>query len=398
MSRLSILRSYAIHDVLKSRGLFFLIVISMGVAFTAMITTASILEGFNNMLSEGAIGWLGDMVVQPEKGDLTIKNIDEIKKELDKIDEIKSYSARSYASIALKYKDIFYQPYKTIGVSVFDEEKTSDLKKNIIEGRFISGSESNEIVIGKQMAQALEGDGYGQERVGVGTEVDVVTQSGLMQKYKIVGIIDGKNFIPNWLIIFDKDKLEKLDPGQKDSEIAIKLENVKDIEDIEKVKSIIEDKNLAIRVYTWEEQSGYVKDILVGVSFITMLLNALVVVTVFVLVSIIIFINILQKRRQIGILKSMGASNKFVMGVYLFETLIYFFISSIIGFGMFYVINLYTNVYPMSMLIGDFHTVFDIKIIETSLLVMFIASFGGTLIPARMASKIEIADVIRDNT
>ena len=210
-----------------------------------------------------------------------------------------------------------------------------------------------------------------------------------------MGIIDGKNFIANWLIIFGKDKLEELDNSQKNSEIAIKLNN---IEYIEKVKSIIEDKNLGVRVYTWEEQSGYIKDIMVGVSFITMLLNGLVVATVFVLVSIIIFINILQKRRQIGILKSMGASNKFVMGVYLFETLIYFFISSAIGFGMFYLINLYTNAYPMSMLIGDFHTVFDIKIIESSLIVMFIASFGGTLIPARMASKIEIADVIRDNT
>ena len=395
MSRFFILRSYAIHDVLKSKGLFFLIVISMGVAFCAMITTASVLQGFSNMLGEGAIGWLGDVVIHPVKGDLTIKNIDNIKKELNNISEIKNYSVRSYASIALKYEDIFYQPYKTMGFNVFDEEKVSLLKDYLIEGRFIDKSKADEIVIGRQLAAALEGDGYGKKRVSAGTDVYVVTQSGAMQKYKIVGIIDGKNFISNWLIIFDKDKLEKLDNGQKNSEISIKLNN---IEDIEKVKKEIQDKNLGVNVYTWEEQSGYITDILSAVSFITMLLNGLVVATVFVLVSIIIFINILQKRRQIGILKSMGTSNKFVTGVYLFETLIYFIFSSIIGIGMFFLINLYANAYPISMLIGDFKTVFDIKIIETSFIVMFLASFGGTLIPARMASKIQIADVIRDNT
>lgn len=395
MRRLFILISYAIHDVLKNGKLFLLIVFSMGVAFTAMITTASVLEGFNGMLSEGAIGWLGEVIVQPKKGSLTIDDIDNVKRELDKISGIKSYSVRSYGTIAIKYEDIFYQPYKTMGVDVLNEEKVSSLKEYLIEGKFVSDSGSDEIVIGLGLAKSLEGNPYGEKRVKAGTEVDVVTQSGAMKRYKIVGIIDGKNFIANFLIIFDKNKLEDLDVGQKNSEIIIKLNDVKDLEG---VKKTIKDKNLGITVYTWEEQSGYVKDIILGVSFITMLLNGLVVITVFVLVSIIIFINILQKRRQLGILKSMGTSNKFVIGVYLFETLIYFIFSCAIGLGMFVLINFYANSYPISMLIGDFHTVFDINIIQNALIVMFIASFGGTLIPARIASKIEIIDVIRDNT
>lgn len=395
MSRFSILRSYAIHDVLKSKGLFFLIVISMGVAFCAMITTASVLAGFSNMLSEGAIGWLGEIIIHPAKGNLVIKNVDKVTSELNKIDGIEAYSVRDYGTIAIKYEDNFYQPYKTMGVDVLEEEKVSLLKSYIIEGRFIDKSGADEIVIGRGNAQNLEGNPYGAKRISVGTEVYAVTQLGVMKKYKVVGIIDGKNFIANWLIIFDKKKLEEIDATQKDSEIAIKLKN---IDDIENVKKEIQDKKLGVDVYTWEEQSGYITDIISAVSFITKLLNGLVVATVFVLVSIIIFINILQKRRQIGILKSMGTSNKFVIGVYLFETLIYFIFSSIIGIGMFFLINLYANAYPISMLIGDFKTVFDIKIIETSLIVMFLASFGGTLIPARMASKIQIADVIRDNT
>lgn len=395
MSRISIIKSFAIHDVLKSKGLFFLIIISMGVALTAMITTASVLEGFNSMLSQGAIGWLGDIIIRPVKGDLSIKNITDIKKELNAISEIKSYSVRSYSMTSIKYADTFHQPFGTVGIIVADEEKTSTLKNNVVEGNFVDESRPNEIVLGETLARDLEGDPYGKKRAGVGTEVDIITSYGTTKKYKIGGIIDAKNFNPNWLVIFTKSELEKLDSSQKNSEIAIKLNDAKDID---KVKGIIQDKNLGVRVYTWQEQSGYVNDIISGVSFITIILNGLVVISVFILVSIIIFINILQKRRQIGILKSMGTNNRFVTSAYLFETLIYLFFSSVIGIGMFLLINAYSNAHPIPILIGDFHTIFNIELIKNSLIVMCIASIGGTLLPARAASKIQIADVIRDNT
>src|SRR4030042_5619271 len=105
MKRLFLIGSFASHDTRRSKGLLFLIVASMSVAFTAIVITASILQGFTNMLSDGEIGWLGYVVIQPKKGDFTIDNIDEVKKELDKIDEIKSYTVRSKAVLNIKYKD-----------------------------------------------------------------------------------------------------------------------------------------------------------------------------------------------------------------------------------------------------------------------------------------------------
>lgn len=134
------------------------------------------------------------------------------------------------------------------------------------------------------------------------------------------------------------------------------------------------------------------------IAFIAALLNGIVVIIVFILVSLIMFINVTQRKRQIGILKSMGTSSAFVIGVYLFETLIYFVVSCAIGLGIFLLINFYSNSHPLPMIIGDFHTVIDIQIIKNAVIIMFIASFCGTLIPANIASKIQISDVMRDNT
>jgi len=396
MARISLIQSFAMRDTAKSKGLLFLIIISMSVAFTSMVVTASILKGFNNMLIDGEVGWLGQLVIKPLKGELAIKNIDKVKNELNKINEIKSYSARSYGTFTLKYKDVYYQPYTTVGFNVLNEENTSLLKNKLIEGNFLDSLKPDEVVIGKMLAQSFEGNPYSKngKLIDIGEKIEVISQTGKINTYKIRGIIDGKTFIPNWLLIFNKDELEKLDDSQKNSEVIILL---KDEENMEKVKDILKNKNLGVNVYTWREQAGYADDIIAGISFITMLINNLIVVSVFVVVSIIIFINILQKRRQIGILKSMGTSNKFVISVYVFETLIYVFWSCLIGTMLFWAINFFSNAYPISMLIGDFHTVFDFQIILNSALTMLVAAIGGTLAPAIMATKIKIVDVIRDN-
>ena len=113
--------------------------------------------------------------------------------------------------------------------------------------------------------------------------------------------------------------------------------------------------------------------------------------------SIIIFINVFQKKRQIGILKSMGASNKFVVTIYVVETFIYSILSYILGFLIFLLIHQYSLNNPVSLLIGDFHTVLNMKNIWISLITLFGAAIGGSFIPAYIAAKTKIVDVIRDN-
>ncbi len=394
--KLFLIKSFASHDSAKSKGLRWLIISSMSVAFTAIIVTASILQGFTNMLVEGELGWHGYLIVQPEKGQNSINNLDKVKSFLNSISEIKSYSVRDYAILNIEYKDSFYQPYASIGVNPDQEEGSSKLKADIIYGNFIDSSRPDEIVVGKMLAQSFKGNPYlkNGERIQVGESVKLYSKNGVVKTYKIAGILDAKTFIPNWLLIMDKKEMETLDDSSKDSEIIINLKNANDLE---KVKKQIKDANLGIKVYTWREVAGYADDIITGVSFITYLINALLIATVFIVISIIIFINILQKKRQIGILKSMGADNNFITGAYILETMGYIFWSCIIGAVIFFIINYFSNQYPVSMLIGDFHTVFDWKILINSVAVMFIASMLGTLVPTYLASKIKIADVIRDN-
>lgn len=392
MKRLLFLISFAFRDASKNKLLLVLIVFSLGVAFSAIFISSSIFGGFQQMLADGEINWLGHLIVTPKSDQLSIPNINKVIQELNGIDNIEAFSVRSYAVGGLAYKGKIFHAYRLLGVNPFYENNVSKLSGKVIEGDFVSSDDKKDIAIGFTLADSMEGFVYDGEKVSTDQKVQVMTMNGNSDIYNISGIIDAKTFLPNWLLIMPKEELEKLDDRQKDSEIIIKL---KDEKKIKETKETIKEKNLDINVTTWKEQAGYIDDIMEAVSFITILINYLLTASVFIMITVIIFINVFNKRRQIGILKSMGATNKFVIGIYILETFVYAIFAYILGFLVFWAVHQYSLANPVSLLIGDFHTIFDVKTIWSSLITLFGASLGGSFIPSYIAAKTKIIDVIK---
>ncbi|MGM0482391.1 MAG: ABC transporter permease [Patescibacteria group bacterium] len=419
ISRFLSLLSFSIRDTAKSWVVLILVIASLSVAFTAIFISNSILSGFQHMFANGEIGWIGHIVIHPEEGSSSLDNVKEVTSALDEIEEIESYAVRSSGNFGVLYKDKISNPYASIGIDIDQEKDTTHLSENIIEGKFIKPSDSGKVVIGKMLADDLRKNTYDGELIEVGEEITVSTISGKQKKYTIAGIIDAKTFIPNWLLIMSGDELEQLDYVHKNSAIVVKIKDYKKnfatqikekIQDrdfsfnfttsqerAKAVKEKIKAKGLNVEVYTWREISGYVDDIMATISFITGLIINLLIVSVFVIVGTMIFINVFQKKRQIGILKSMGASNTFVVCVYILEAFLYFLFSFVIGLFISFLIHQYSIGHPISLLIGDFHTVFNWSIVIDSFILLFIAAVGGSFIPAFLASRIKIVDVIRSN-
>lgn len=383
---------FAFRDASKSKILMILIILSLSVAFAAMFISSSVFEGFNQMLAEGEINWLGHIVISPKSYDLVIPDLEKVKHELSRVDNIESFSVRSQSVGAFLYQGKNFHAYRLLGVDTRFENIASNLSNELYEGNFIDPSDPKKIVLGLTLADAARGFTYDRDRVSVGEEVEVLTMNGSHGTYKIGGIVDAKTFIPNWLLIMPKEELEKLDNREKDSQIIVKLKNP---EKIEETKNLIKEKNLNIEVIGWREQAGYVDDIMTAVSFITVLINRLLTGAVFVIIAVIIFMNVFNRKRQIGILKSMGVSNKFVISVYIIETFFYAFFSYLVAFVIFLAVHSYSASHPVSLLIGDFHTIFNEEVIWSSLLTLFGAALGGSFIPAYIAAKTKIIDVLR---
>ena len=89
---------------------------------------------------------------------------------------------------------------------------------------------------------------------------------------------------------------------------------------------------MSVSVNTWHEKSGFIDDIITAVFFYYRSYQQADGRLGFFNNQHVIFLNVLQKRKALGIIKSMGASNRFVVGIYIFEAAIYSVLSFTLGF------------------------------------------------------------------
>ncbi len=395
MALLSPFISYVFRDTVRNRTLLMLILTVLAAASAAILLTLGVLQGFQTMLEDGERGWLGDVVISPRDDDASIRPSDEIEKKLTSMSEVEAFATRSFALAGVQYKEKLAVPFRTFGISPLSDRRVTWLGEKMIEGSYFSENHStDEVLLGKSLADELVGIEDDDQSVHVGDTVSVLTTDGIRRVMRVRGILDAKNFSPNGILYMQKSDLERIDAGSRNAQIVVKL---KPGSDAAQVRAMLQNGFPTAVVRTWEEESKYVKDIIQAVSFITLSIRDLLIATVFLVISIIIYIDVSQKRRQIGILKSMGAPNTFVIMAYVAQAFIYAFIGTAIGIELFLFAVFWSQYHPISMLIGDFRLLSTMGIFVQTGLAVFLSAILGAFSPAWLAANAKIIDDMRGN-
>lgn len=394
MRYLSLIFVYVIRDFKRGRTVFFMVVIGLAIASASVMTTSGVLLGFESMLERGARGWIGDLIIVPPNDSSSIDHSAEILADVKSLQYVQDASLRSSGSGVLKYKERFAYPSSIYGLQIAAETNVTGLPKMPINGAFLdSQKDANSIILGINTADGLVGGAYDGEKIPVGASLQLMTKEGTYKEYLVKGIIDAKTFSPNYAAFLQKDELEKVILSQNNNIIIIKLA---DPSQLEQTKLIIQSRHPDIIVHTWQEEAGYVEDILQAVRSITLLIISLLVFSVFIIISIVIFINITQEKRQIGIMKSMGARTNFIISIYVFESLFYFILAYFCGFLLFLLVHNYSIRHPAPMPVGDFYTVLSQTSLLRYFLILLFASLIGGFIPSYLITKNKIIDTLRN--
>ncbi len=177
-----------------------------------------------------------------------------------------------------------------------------------------------------------------------------------------------------------------------------------DVESISIYSSTFEDKDYVvslINAYNEEkseaDQIQYTDYMSILMSSITVIINAVSYILIgFVSVSLVVssimigiitYISVLERIKEIGILRALGASKKDVSRVFNAETLIIGFAAGVIGVGVTILLNI-----PISLIIQSFsgiHNVASLPIVGGIVLVgiSMLLTFIAGLIPSKIASK-----------
>lgn len=379
--------------------------VAVGVA--TLITVISVMNGLHNDIQEKIIGVNAHILVSQgfAISDSAINDINEIIENNNKLkNEVTGVTPFIFSKVMIKSKN-FVDGVLLRGYDLETSEDVTNIEEKIIEGKFL-GKTTIEglmpLVLGNILARNLE--------VEIGDIIEVysilsstITPIGPVPKIfktEVVGIIDAGLYEYNssWIFmeIGDVKKMLKLQDSITGYQISIK--NVMNARKISKI--LQEDLGYSYIVQDWLMLNRNLFEALKLEKIVmAIILFMIVIVAAFNIIATLIMI-VIQKTKEIGILRSIGLKKSDVMKIFLFQGTIMGGIGTILGLilGLLlcWVLGQFefpidTDVYVISSLpiAIDYFDIFIICAIS-----IFI-SFLSTVYPAYKASTLIPVEALR---
>lgn len=400
-----------------------LIVFIMMLTFLNLVATSGflvgIIEGASRSFKEQ---WTGDLMIVNRNEKQYIEHTSDIESVLSSFPQIKSYTKRITAGVKVeanwwekrKEEDANTVSNQIVGIDPEQEERTTHLSKVIAEGEWLKPGDARGIVLGSAfltkysrvadlvslLRDVKPGDtvrvtvssgnaNFNPEQEFAGGK-DLSTKTSVTQDFVVRGILNSKvQFVASRAYILDSELKKMLGKSDGDvSEISIVM---KDGVDPYVVKTPLMNNGFGAyaKINTAEEGSPeFLVNIRLFFSIIGTILGSVSVVVSLITIFIIIYINALTRRRQIGIMKGIGVTEFAIEFSYICQALFYVITGSLLAliiiFGL---LKPYIDAHPIDTPFATIVLVADpLNVAMKFILVMIVSVFAGYL-PARIIVK-----------
>ena len=384
-----------------------IVIISMILGLWSGLFTVAMSRGVNEQRVKSAIdSYLHHVQIHNPSFEYNLdinSTIDEPLKLYDELKNdslVKKYSSRVIIS-AMASTAHGAQGIKLIGIDS-DEEKTfSDISQNMIDGNYFSKIKSKPVIIGKKLADNLNLD------LKKKISFTFVDDNGDLQrvKFKVEGIYKSANSIFDGGTVYVKkqDLIKLIENKSSVHEIAIVLNNIGHTDIFKKKLSNMNSNN---KVETWKDLSpelGSVQELMVWFFLIFM---SIILLALSFGIANIMLMAVLERKRELGMLMSVGLNKSKIFLMILFETIFISLIALPAGILLSYLmISYYGQIGIDLSIVSEGLDAFGMKsMVYTSLplnyyimitiLTLFVTLISS-LFPARRALKLNPAQAIK---
>jgi lipoprotein-releasing system permease protein len=291
------------------------------------------------------------------------------------------------------------------GINPNIESQTTDILSSIKEGDFRKLSEKSDvpgIILGKELASSL--GVFINDTVNIVSPMGKIGPMGMLPKirqFKVVAIFEIGMFEYDSSLVLTNISAAQ-DFFEMDSTISGIEVRLKDIYQAPQIKKDLQKKlGFPYYVMDWMEMNKNLFSALKLEKFAMFVILVLIIlVASFNIISNLIM-NVIEKSREIAILKAIGATNKAVMAIFIFQGLFIGLIGTSIGvlggFGLGYILNTYqiiklpADVYYLSHLPVKMN-LFDFITVSVSAVTI---TFLATIYPAWQAAKLDPVEPLR---
>ena len=389
----------------RHKGISFNALISTGgvaLGVMALLVVLSVMSGFHEDLQKKILGVNAHIIVLDYRG--TIGKYDDVIKRLEDEKEISSFApfvlGQVMVSSGKKAHGVFLK-----GIKPEMESKTTDVFKYIKEGNPEDLSPKNGtpgIIIGKELSRSL--GVFTGDTINIVSPFGEIGPLGVLPKvkpFRVAAIFEVGMFEYDSNLVFTDIKPAQEFFGIDKGITGIEL-RVKDIYKASTTRERLQEK-LKFPYYAkdWMQMNRNLFSALKLEKFAMFIILVLIIlVASFNIVSTLIM-NVIEKSREIAILKAMGATNKGIMTIFMLQGLLIGIVGTIIGVSCGYLLNYVLDTYQIIKLPPDVYylshlpvkmKLFDFLVVSLSAVTI---SFLATIYPARQAAKLNPVEPLR---
>lgn len=403
--KLSIILAY--KTILRGdKGSLALTIFILIAVFLNLLFIDSIFAGITRTMDNGRINYqYGEVIIEPKEGDKYIQNTKEFIEKIKDYEHVKNVTSRVRTGAVLfhdKNNDgrkvsMFTGGAGVIGVDPENDNKSLDIASTVFKGRYLKKGEIGKVVIGADAA-----GGYGSspfpidlEGVKVGDKIRVEFKNGISREYEIVGIFKTRNFdVDSGLFVTKKDLNSVLNTKGDASEIIVRLDDKNNSKKaIDFFRSVA---NVDYKMADWHEKLEFGRSINKSFDMIGNILRVIGSIVAGLVIFIIIFVDIINRRKQIGIMKAIGVPQIYIMLSYVIRGMFYTVMGMFFGYLiMRYGVITYFSKNPIDFPMGWMVPVIKMQALKSGIMLFTIAGFIGSFLPTIREVRKKILDLMK---
>ena len=339
----------------------------------------------------------GDLLIEPDGANHYIANVDQVMTAIANISGIDSATARNYLGAEIDFEGK-YTGAAVYGIHPETDNNVFTISDYIIEGSYLNSDDTDAILLGVQLAgadrQNLELYARSLQNVHAGARISVAYSNGIDKEYTVKGIFYTE-FIQTDLQAFVSDKeFQTVAPLLANNASAIYIKTTEGA-DTDEIINQISSRTSGLKVMTWEDYAGLVHSMTASFKIIELIMDVVNLLVAGITIFIVTYIDVANRRRQIGIQRAIGITPISITMSYLIRALFY----SVIALSLATIIYIYGIMpleahYPFHFPFGDVYLrVIPFVLIRTALL-LFIVSIISALLPVHGVMRTKIINAI----
>lgn len=339
----------------------------------------------------------GDVIVESNTAQPLLSNANDMVSKIEAIDGVVAAAPRNSLGAEFVFQN---QRASAIvyGVQPDQENQVFTIDKSIIEGSHLLPDDRDKILLGVQLAGAdkpnLELYARSLLKVHAGDQVTVLYANGVQKNYIVKGIFNTEFLQTDIQAFVSQTEMEAINPATTNAAESIYVKVKKDASIpgiIEKIESI----QSGLKVLKWEDYAGIVRSLTDSFNIINVILNVINLLIAGITVFIVTYIDVVNRKRQIGVQRAIGITPGSIILSYLIRAVFYALTAIILGILLFVflVVPLEAR-YPFHFPFGAVDLIIGLPNILRMTGIILSVALLASFLPVRSIMRMKIMDAI----